>query len=177
VFHVRTVNDAGDVLGEPEMEAALTALHTFLGPCYRSCGVNGLAWTSGAGVVDVVSQEMYDFTTRTETNSVADGAAPPALAIVVGWKTSSGTRRGRGRTFLGPVRSGTIQSDGTVSTTILGDLNAAATTLVNASLVDNGWAVGVYGQENAGDPGGHVLRDFQGHKIRDVFAVLRSRRD
>lgn len=98
------------------------------------------------------------------------GYAPLSSAVVVGWRTTAATRSGRGRTFLGPLGKGTIDSDGTPVPDVLNGIQAAAATLISASLNDNGWAFGVYSKKDG------VIRDFTSARVRDVFAVLRSRR-
>lgn len=177
VFHLRTTESSGSASNLLIIDEALNDLHTFLFACYQEVGCNGLAYSAGQGIVDVATQEEISRTGWSETNSVADGAAPPVLAVVVGWRTTLAARRGRGRTFLGPLRSGVIQSDGTIGTTALNALQSAASTFVTNSQGIAGGAFAVYGQENLGDPSGHVARDITGYRIKDKFAVLRSRRD
>jgi hypothetical protein len=77
-----------------------------------------------------------------------------------------------------------MQTDGTPVDGSLTQIRAAATTLCTASLVDNGWAVAIYGlQSPAPKPPPedlntlpHVARDIVSSKISDKFAVMRSRR-
>lgn len=137
--------------------------------------------------VNVETGEDLPISTSTFAPVVFTGGAlhaPPHLAICVSWKTSIRARRGRGRTFLGPLVTAAMQSDGTVTDALLTTLSTAATSLVNASLTDNDWAVGVWGLENpapknfAGDYNDlpHVIRDITGFTISDKFAVMRSRR-
>jgi hypothetical protein len=96
---------------------------------------------------------------------------PPATQLVTSWRTLSATRSGHGRTFLGPCGSDFSDDNGTPRDAFLGNYRDAAQALVSASLADNGWALGVYSRKDG------VLRDFSSSKVRDVFAVLRSRRD
>jgi hypothetical protein len=186
VWHVRTVeNNPGS-----ELQTAVDALRAF----YNS--VNLIDLTSSAGIfapgttvtlgdiVDVDSQEFATATWATVTAQTTPAAAAPALQLVVGWRTSSATRRGRGRTFLGPLQAAAVDTDGTPKAAVLSGVGAAAQTLVDASLGIANWAVGVYGlmeQAPAGttDYTGlpRVLRDVTGYKVKDQFAVLRSRRD
>lgn len=137
--------------------------------------------------VNVETGEDLPISTSTFSPVIFAGganAAPPHLAICVNWKTSIRGRRARGRTFLGPLVSSCIQTDGTVVDATLTSLGTAAQTLVNSSLTDNDWAIGVWGLENPAPKGfqgdysalPHVIRDITGYSISDKFAVMRSRR-
>ena len=99
------------------------------------------------------------------------GQAPPQTQLVVTWRTTTATRSGRGRSFLGPINNGLISTDGTVDPSGLAAVQAAAAALVSTSLGDGNWAFGVYSRTNL------VLRDFVSSRVRDEFSVLRSRRD
>ena len=98
-------------------------------------------------------------------------AAPPATALVVGWRTSSASRAGRGRTFLSPLTAAAVEGDGTVSGTQLAAVRGAAQTLIDSSTTEGDGAFGVYSQSQS------LLRDFVSVRVQDKFAVLRSRRD
>lgn len=98
---------------------------------------------------------------------------PAAAQIVVGWTTEEASRSGKGRTFLGPLGSGSLDnaSDGTPSQgTVTLCLNAA-TGLVSSSTGFTNGAVGVW------SPTDNVFRDFTGARVRKTYAVLTSRRD
>lgn len=99
------------------------------------------------------------------------GYAPLASAIVAGWRTTSATRSGRGRTFLGPLALYCVDADGTPKSDVLAIVRNAAAALVATSRDWTQGSLGVYSQTDG------VLRDFQSSAVRDTFAVLRSRRD
>lgn len=132
-------------------------------------------------VNQVGTDSVFPVTFAKVTSGGTGPAAPPSLAITIGWRTSSATRRGRGRTMIGPLHGGAVEADGTVAPAFLTNLTNAAQRLVTTSTAaigdGAGWAVGVYGLQNAGgtrqDP--HVLRDLTGFKILDHFGWLRSR--
>jgi hypothetical protein len=112
------------------------------------------------------------------------GSAPQALALVVTWRTEVAARRGRGRTFVGPLAPAVVATDGTPADTARSTLATAAAALVSSSQGFANGAIGVWGYQSAytgeGDrPPGQprVLRDFTGSTIRDLFGILRSRRD
>ena len=87
------------------------------------------------------------------------------------------SQRGRGRTFLGPI--GNISGHGmrgpTEATRLV--FQGAVDTLISASTGTNGWALGVYGQQNPGVETPRVLRDFTAGTVSNVHGLLRSRRD
>lgn len=104
-------------------------------------------------------------------------ALPRASAICVGWRTALATRKGRGRTFLNPITWDMCQDDGTIATTPLAGIRAAAAALVEASDSFANGALGVYSRDAGGVPPVPSFRDFTSSQVRDTFAVLRSRRD
>lgn len=88
----------------------------------------------------------------------------------VSWRSNLNARRGRGRTFIGPLHSSAIQTDGTLSPTALTAVRGAAQGLVSTSASANGWAVGVWSEKDG------VLRDVASSSVVDQVAILRSRR-
>lgn len=96
---------------------------------------------------------------------------PPANCCIVSWKTNSGGRRGRGRTFIGPLTADATEGNGTPGEPVRDLIGAAADDLIESSdSFDNG-ALGVYSRTDS------LLRDFTGRDVPNYFAVLRSRRD
>jgi hypothetical protein len=96
---------------------------------------------------------------------------PPANAIVVGWGTSQATRSARGRTFLGPLAENTLQDNGTPTATALTIIRNGAQALVDHSEAQTGTALVVWSVKE------QLARDFVSAHVRNIFAVLRSRRD
>jgi hypothetical protein len=177
VFHLRTTDPILDVGTDLILDEALDHLETWYQYVTGNLLVQGTKVSMGTSILNVETNEAFDAPERTYTNTGATDKAPPALAVVVGWRTSSATRRGRGRTFLGPLAANVMAADGTPHDTILTGLRTATQTFVDASQAIAGGAYGVWGQENAGVPGLNVIRDITSFKVRDTFAVLRSRRD
>lgn len=108
----------------------------------------------------------------TVTGSGTPNSYGPAPAMAcISWRTSLATRRGRGRTFFGPLSPGVFGADGTINDGQLTVIRNAAADLVSLSLQDsiNG-AVGVWSELDS------VHRDFVGSSVNDQAAVLRSRR-
>lgn len=93
------------------------------------------------------------------------------LAVVVGWRTTSASRSGRGRTFIGPLNSDATQGDGTPLNGAVSTITAAAQALAADSQTANGWALGVLSTKQG------LLRDVTGASVKDRWAFLSSRRD
>lgn len=97
--------------------------------------------------------------------------APNGVGLVVGWKSSLATRRGRGRTFIAPVSQAMFDGpDGTLDNTKLTALNTMTNTLVSGSTADGNGAIVVW------SPTDHLGRDVVAFKINDKPAWLSSRR-
>lgn len=179
VWSLRTAGAAGD---QAELDAGLDSLKDFY-TTINQIGTSDMKWTLG----DVVNRDNGEFAAVTPwTVQCTNGTikAPPVLQIVVSWRTSLAARRGMGRTFLGPCADGLAEADGTILNGFVTTLQTAANTLISDSAVTNGWAWGVYGLESPAPVGStsteglpHVHRDFKSARIKDKFAVLRSRRD
>lgn len=182
VWHLRTDTDATDTAGHAMAQDALDKLRAFYGSL--AAGMASGTTYKCDGITDVESDEGVSLNWSTVTGAQAGQLLPPASSVCISWKTSIRARRGMGRTFIFPITYGWLDGDGTLLAGALTILNGAATTLRDASLLDNGWAFGVWGQQNA-MPGAdslarrnapHVLRDFTGFNIKDKFATMRSRR-
>lgn len=95
------------------------------------------------------------------------------VGAVVRWNTATvvGGSRLRGRTFLVPLSSNSYDSDGTLQTTPLGVIQAAATDLVS----EQGGSFGIWHRPKATSDGdfAHVTQGIAVDKV----AVLRSRRN
>lgn len=182
VWHVRTggvINDEAS-----QLNAAAAALRTF----YFGQAVSFPSTCSVTAdfAVEVTENRDQAVTWAKFSGTGSGGQAPPHLAVCVNLKTSIRGRRARGRIFLGPRMTVDIDGDGSIGAPHLAALNTAMTTLRDASVVDNGWALGVWGLKDSAPTdywknGGtgkelpHVFRDLTGFQINDRFAVMRSR--
>lgn len=110
------------------------------------------------------------FTTWDEVGGAGTSYGPNLAQVCVGWRTAQGSRRGRGRTFMGPLSSAVFGADGTIDNTALLGMQGLAHDLVAASEGFSNGAIGVYSSVD------HVLRDFTGFVINDRVAYLSSRR-
>ena len=187
VWHVRT--DTDWVATPAYLQAAVDAIHDFYEDITGQ-GTTGGDWMASdfaadlGTVVDVETAEMGSPQWTKVQGAGQTTNAPSVIQVCISWTTSIAARRGRGRTFVGPLQGGAIEANGSVNEACLTSLRAAAQKLIDASSAANGWAIGVYGLAAAAPQGTvdyaalpHVLRDIQGYSIKDKFAVLRGRRD
>lgn len=93
---------------------------------------------------------------------------------VVNWRTDDlrNGRRIRGRTFIVPMDGDSYESDGTLSTAALTQLNNFASVLRTGDFDSE---LGVWSRPVGGSGG--VFATVTGHSVPDMAAVLRSRRD
>lgn len=183
VWHIRTAGSTADATRLGQVNALLGYIRTF----YNTIG----SWyptgsTLTVGTITTVDTQEEVVGTFASVAGGGTGSAPQLLANVITWKTTIAARRGRGRTFLGPLCTSAIQADGTPAAALQSDVSAAATTLLAASVAYGNGAIGVWGysgaklpgKENPRDPSdARIFRDITGFKQRDLFGSLRSRRD
>jgi hypothetical protein len=171
IFHARTIGPAGD--DADQLGDALDALEEFyMG--LRAYMPNGSVVRFGEGMIrDPLGAPEYqaDDPRVIPTGTQLDGSPTPLLAIVVSWRTASASRSGRGRTFIGPLNSSAITTDGTPTNAVVDSIRAQAVGLVNSSGGAGGWSFGVLSVKQG------VLRDFTGSSVRDRWSFLSSRRD
>jgi len=132
--------------------------------------------------VDVVNEQSGELegflTVAPDTARVGSGAgtyAGPA-GICVNWSTN-GIRHGRrirGRTFMVPITSAAMQSDGSVATASLTALRTATATFIGAAGTGD---LGVWSRPTLAEPTGGQWSAVSAFTINDKIAVLRSRRD
>lgn len=170
VFHVGV---SGVVQDEPqnlgEFLDALQAFYTALTARYPASAVIKF----GEGMIrDPLGSPTYvDDDPRTVNVGAQSGNVPSTmLAVVVGWRTASASRSGRGRTFLGPLSADAGEGDGTPNGVTLTAIQNAAAALVADSSSANGWTLGVLSTKQG------ILRDVTGFSVKDRWAYLSSRR-
>jgi len=171
-WHCRITSSAGS----PDEKPALNGLNVALGQFYTAiediyAGGAHLHFNGEWTQIDVPEPRIV----AADTNDVVVGgttdALPPATCIVVGWRTEAATRRGRGRTFLGPLRTSVNQSNGTPLETVRAEVETAAADFIDQFDGLDGSAFGIWSEADS------VLRDIVDGRVRNEFAVLRSRRD
>lgn len=137
---------------------------------------NGATTVSFDGSLTTVSGEGEpEVDAGFDSWSVAGGTTtqnlPPANCIVVSWRTSSATRSGRGRTFIGPVSEQTLEGNGTVNEANRSSILAAANDLIATSSLPGNGGIVVW------SPTTGLARDIVSASVANKFGVLRSRRD
>lgn len=174
VWHYRADGSQPAIGMEEDVADGLANLHTF----YNSIRVLYPSTTSIRIPEDVLRidtdpPQSVGFAPQVLSGTGFTTEAPELLAMCVQWLTSVRTRRGRGRTFIGPLSSGTIETDGTPDNAKATTLQTAARALVAAGEAgDANGAFGVYSRVDS------VIRDFTDATARqDKFAVMKSRRD
>jgi hypothetical protein len=179
IWHFRT---GGPDLESAQVDAAVEAIQAFYERL--SGGGTGQPFATGTKFNAYVATEVLTgFQREVDFDqtlcSPIGGDAPPATALVCGWKTSTIGRHARGRTFLGPIAAAAVDAAGAPRAEVREALATSAAALVSDSGEDAGWAVGIYGKQTKGavEPAPRVLRDITAAVIPTKFAVLRSRRD
>lgn len=169
VFHMRA--EEGDPFTASVQDGvdALQAMYAGLAnnlPSSMVCSVGSEVIEDPYG-----SPKYKEVTGWSVTGSGGANYLPLATAIVIGWRSESATRSGRGRTFIGPLSTNVLEANGSLNTDAVNDFRLAGTNLVNIS---KGWTQAAFGVYSPTDG---VLRDFESSAVQDRFAVLRSRRD
>lgn len=102
------------------------------------------------------------------------GGFSGASGAVINWMTATvvSGRRLRGRTFIVPLSQASYENDGTLTSSTLTTLNQAAATLSGAGF---GSGFGILSRPAGGGP--IAFGEVTGHRVPDLAAVLRSRRD
>lgn len=103
--------------------------------------------------------------------TTATSSLSPALQIVAGWRTTAAVRSGRGRTFVGPLGNNAAEGNGTPTTQALDLVRTGCQAILDHNDGFASAAIGIWSDSDS------VIRDITAFKVRDVFAVLRSRRD
>lgn len=135
---------------------------------------------SSPSVVDAVQTNDGGLVTSVAVTKPADVVGQSTQQYAGGsgacitWTTGSFLvgNRVRGRTFLVPLSSAGMQSDGTLATAFITDAGAAATALI-AAIPD----LVVYHRPSSAGATDGVAFPVLGYKLTDKAAQLRSRRD
>lgn len=174
IWHIRTGQEVGDADPGASIQDAMTALEAFY-TAIRSTYPAGhnVSWDGEAQEMATDSPRVPSGLEPWGVAASGDAGLPAANALIIQWKTSLGSRRGRGRTFIGPITVGSAEANGTPTEPKRAELQAAAADLVASSSAVNAppWAFGVW------SPTDKVLRDFTASAVPNVIGVIRSRRD
>lgn len=182
VWHIQT-NTASGGSELAEANVLVGYLHTFY-DSIKSYYPTGTTITLGTVTEETTEREIVP--SFAPVAGIGTSSAPQMLALVITWKSAIAARRGRGRTFVGPLSTASVQTDGTPVDAVRSAIAAAANALVASSILRTSGAIGVWGYQNAKTPGkanprnpadAKIFRDYTGYATRDLFGVLRSRRD
>lgn len=176
VFHFRTADSDGDAFNQAEADAATASIRQLY---LDSAAVfaEGVRIAFPNFAIAVGSEETVPINPGADVVSTQAARNTSVLCFCINWVTASRSRRGRGRTFLGPLGQNVIGTDGNPSSTALSIVKNAAEAFVERSTGPNLWAVGVYGQQSKNIPEPKVLRDITGYTLNEKqFSVMTSRR-
>lgn len=130
-----------------------------------------IAWDGVYHGLGIDQGDTKQFTPWSITVGGQGDDAPEAIACVVQWGSASGGRRGKGRTFLGPLNKSMLNSVGQLDPTFTAPVQTAADALVSASSGFANGALGVYSRVD------NLVRDFTTATKSAKYGLLRSRRD
>lgn len=159
--------------GTLNLEEAVDAIGNFYDGIAGYIPANCTAALGEGIIADPYGSPTYvdDIPRPVTFGGAGDQSLSTLLAVTVSWRTSSATRSGRGRTFVGPLVNNAGQGDGTPSAAFMTVVRAAAAALVADSGSLNGWEAGVFSQKES------TFRPFTGSSVRDRWSYLSSRRD
>lgn len=168
-FHFRTGGGIGSNIGLVDFVESLRVFYAAIASIYPTA--SSLRMQPQA--VDVATDEIVVVPTWLVqgTSNATGGYLPTISQICLNWRTSSATRSGRGRTFLGPLSTGTAESNGTPTLVAATTITNAAQALIAASSEGEDGSPVVYSTQQG------LARDITAGYVRDQFASLRSRRD
>lgn len=169
VWHGRIINGGLDQTDLGDLTDMLQDFYTTLADVFPE-GTT-IRWAGEAQGVGDDSGDTFNSDPWTVDGGGTGGFLAPANALLIQWRTNTGGRSGRGRTFLSPLVLFANEDNGTPEESIRTLVSGAADDLISASSgFDNG-ALGVYSRTE------DVFRDFVTAAVPNYFAVLRSRRD
>lgn len=186
VFHARAVT-TGPATAQAFADAVATLFNTITSttlPSDVSISYDGEVVELDTSTGTLMAVEAVTPPSSTNFNGASVYAAPTGARI--DWTTEAivAGRRLRGRTYIVPMGAAAFANDGTLSSSTVTDLLAAADAYISAANVSTVLSPAVWSRpkyEGTGSertitrPG--TLADVVGRSIPDQAAVLRSRRD
>jgi len=165
-------NAAAAQLGVDRVRDALTA-GASLFPTSEVFTVTGQVDDIDEATGDLTNS--FNVTQRVVAGTSGTAYAPIACGLCVVWVTAE-FKRGRrviGKTFLVPVASSSIQTDGTPGPTSITTAQAFADSMDNPGAT--AVSLGVWSRPVAG--AGGTFHAVVGNRVNDKYSILRSRRD
>lgn len=131
----------------------------------------------GVEVIDQATNQLetiFTATARAATKGVGTGGFSSATGACIVWETGEvkAGRRVRGRTFIVPISASMYDTDGTLTSACLTDLQGAA-----SQLAGGGFNFGVLSRPSISGAADGSFHTVSSGRVSDKTAVLRSRRD
>lgn len=170
VFHCRYGGDFDSESGT--LQGFIDALEDFYGavaqylPNTLTVRFNGEVTGLGTNAGDTVSKDPWQV-----VGGGSAGAISTALQMIIDWKTQSGGRRGRGRTFVGPLYGTVGGVDGLPAPAAVAHFQEKANDLIGGFDGSFDGAFAVWSRKDG------IARDITQAVVPRKFGVLRSRRD
>lgn len=128
-------------------------------------------------VIDETNNQLitiFNATSRASQKGVVTGGFSSSTGACIVWETGEvkNGRRVRGRTFIVPLAASMYDLDGTLTTTCLNDIQAAA-----GALAGGGFTLGVLSRPTAKGAADGSFHTVSSGRVSDKTAMLRSRRD
>lgn len=165
--------------GTPDVDDPVAAVRAFFVALQPTLPVSvSIQVLPTVEVLDDTTGSLIDYATASATPAPVTGSSGANFAGpsggVINWITNTvvNGRRLRGRTFVVPMNTGAYQPDGSLTPAALEDLNDAAEVLSGAGF---GLGFGILSRPAGG--GSISFGEVTGHRVPDLVAVLRSRRD
>lgn len=119
-----------------------------------------------------ILEDVYTFTAPADVLGGGEGEFARPAGARIEWRTPAivAGRRLRGRTFIVPMIGGAFDVDGTLDTTVIATLQAAADDYLDAGVFADSQPV-VWSRTHG------ILADITSALIPDEATILRSRRD
>ena len=170
-FSLRTVdvNTASEVVGLMTIIKSFYQAEATHLPVDYTCTWDGTVRELGSADPALITTDAGWVVPGTQNTG---GYAPAPVMGCITWRTAKATRSGRGRTFIGPLWAGCMQTDGTLTDDTVAQMRANAAALVESSDNDDAeGAICIWSEKN------QTALDVTGSSVTDQCAVLRSRRD
>jgi hypothetical protein len=170
IWHVRDEGASGGIGGGGPSDM-IEAIHQFYVSCASIMSTKVVASFAGTVTTTGDSPEYADADPWSVTGTGGADMLPASQCLVVSWGTSSATRSGRGRTFVGPLWIGLTDGNGKPGPVSLNVIRTAAANLIADSTGNANGALVVY------SPQSNIARDVLTARVATTYGVLRSRRD
>ncbi len=128
-------------------------------------------------VVDQTTNQLeniYNVTAAATSSGLASGGYSAAAGACIIWETGEvrNGRRVRGRTFVVPMSASLYETDGTLASAAITDLQQAA-----SSLAGGGFSFGILARPTSTGAADGDFYTVSSGRVTDKTAILRSRRD